>query len=108
MAAAVAVEMLVSLLHHPAGVGAPAQGPQSVPHQLRGYINTWQLEPGVGSAYSKCVCCSDAVQAAYAAGGADFVLAAVQNPATLEAVVGLTAEHEGCADIEVLTDSDDL
>jgi ubiquitin-like modifier-activating enzyme ATG7 len=66
MAGALAVELLVSLLHHKDGAYANASkvtdeiGEQIglVPHQLRGSLSSFQTMMLIGSCYSQCTACS--------------------------------------------------
>ncbi|EDR22146.1 autophagy protein, putative [Entamoeba dispar SAW760] len=106
IASALAVEILISMIHHPLHSKAPTSGEGYIPHQLRGYLNTWKIEEGVGSAYSKCIACSEAIKEAYTKSGVEMVLDAVNNPKTLEKIVGIPQEVEN--DIEILTDSEDI
>ena len=75
IAAATAVELLVSLIQHPEGLMAPAPKPNTppeeaasqggilgmVPHQLRGFLAQFRNIPIVGAAYDKCTGCSETV-----------------------------------------------
>ena len=75
IAAATAVEVLVSVLQHPEGLMAPAPKPNTppeeaasqggilgmVPHQLRGFLAQFRNVPIVGAAYDKCTGCSETV-----------------------------------------------
>ena len=75
IAAATAVELLVSVLQHPEGLMAPAPKPNTppeeaasqggvlgmVPHQLRGFLAQFRNVPIVGAAYDKCTGCSETV-----------------------------------------------
>jgi hypothetical protein len=75
IAAATAVELLVSLVQHPEGLKAPAPKPNTppeeaasqggilgmVPHQLRGFLAQFRNVPIVGAAYDKCTGCSETV-----------------------------------------------
>ena len=75
IAAATAVELLVSLIQHPEGLIAPAPKPNTlpeeaasqggalgmVPHQLRGFLAQFRNVPIVGAAYDKCTGCSETV-----------------------------------------------
>lgn len=75
IAAATAVELLVSLIQHPEGLMAPAPKPNTppedaasqggilgmVPHQLRGFLAQFRNVPIVGAAYDKCTGCSETV-----------------------------------------------
>ena len=70
MAGALAVELLVSLLHNKKGSYANASklsddvGEQFglVPHQLRGSLSTFQTIMLIGSSYSQCTACSNTVK----------------------------------------------
>ena len=106
IASALGVEMLISLLHHEQFFDAPASGDNYIPHQLRGYLNTWKIEEGVGSAYSKCIACSDNIIKEYKERGVEMVLEAINNPKSLEKIVGIEELKE--SEIEILTDSEDL
>lgn len=93
VAAAYACELLVSVLHHPRGALAPANGScalGSVPHQLRGFLSQWSNLPLYGASFDRCVACSNAVVAAYLSRGFDFLLEVFNNPTYLEAVSGIT------------------
>lgn len=75
IAAATAVELLVSLLQHPEGLLAQAPKPNTppeeaasqggilgmIPHQLRGFLAQFRNLPIVGAAYDKCAGCSETV-----------------------------------------------
>ena len=75
IAAATAVELLVSVIQHPEGLKAPAPKPNTppeeaasqggilgmVPHQLRGFLAQFRNVPIVGAAYDKCTGCSETV-----------------------------------------------
>lgn len=74
VASALAVELLVSLIHHPLKAKAPASekaDPQMggdlptdlglVPHQLRGFLTHFSNMIVTSEHYDKCVACSDAV-----------------------------------------------
>lgn len=84
IAAATAVELLVSLLQHPEGLLAPAPKPNTppeeaasqggilgmIPHQLRGFLAQFRNVPIVGAAYDKCTGCSETVsQSLHSPGG---------------------------------------
>ncbi|KAI9808735.1 MAG: Autophagy protein 7 [Sarcosagium campestre] len=104
IASALLVETLVSLLQHPKGGRAPAPlsqtsasvaPPQSthplgiVPHQIRGFLSTFQNLVVRGRAYDCCSACSDRVIDAYRAGGWDFVRRAVSERGYVEELSGL-------------------
>ena len=102
VASALAVELLVNVLHHPRGVyaaadlgagaasGTDADGSSlgSVPHQLRASLPMFRVDAMVGAAFDKCTGCSPTVLAAFAARGFDFLLEAF-NRATCAAPAGL-------------------
>jgi ubiquitin-like modifier-activating enzyme ATG7 len=109
IAAALAVELLVATLHHPAGFAAPpdAAAPVTesttsplglVPHQIRGFLSHIQPMIGAVAANPVCPACSDAVVTAMREGGIDFLLHAIRDSAFLENVSGLTAAKEALAE----------
>ncbi|KAK5115781.1 hypothetical protein LTR62_000870 [Meristemomyces frigidus] len=115
LASALAVELLVSITQHRLGARAPAPAfptpsggsnailpapptdpslPNShplgtVPHQLRGYMSTWQTIQIKGSAYSCCAACSPAILEAYEQERWGFVRRAVGEKGFVEEVSGL-------------------
>jgi len=93
VAAAYACELFVSVLHHPKGILAPANGTcslGSVPHQLRGFLSQWSNMPLSGASFDRCVACSNAIVKEYLTRGFDFLLEAFNNPTFLESVSGIT------------------
>jgi ubiquitin-like modifier-activating enzyme ATG7 len=101
IASALAVELLVSLAHHPLGHAAPADaagGEAStplglLPHQLRGSLPSFRTELLRGQAFSCCVACSARAVGRYRADGFDFLLRAFREPGYLEEFSGLKALH---------------
>ena len=114
MASALAVELLVSLTQHRLHERAPAPAPQTtgsanqiqsapptdpslpdshplgtVPHQLRGYMSTWQTIQVKGKAYDCCAACSPKILKAYEKDGWNFVKKAVNERGYVEEVSGL-------------------
>eukprot|EP00727_Mastigamoeba_balamuthi_P003584 m51a1_g13222 putative ubiquitin-like modifier-activating enzyme atg7 isoform x1 (623) ;mRNA; r:36-2527 len=93
IAAALAAELMVSVLHHPLRASAPANatgcplGP--VPHQIRGFLSEWSTVRLAGEASRTCVACSPQVVAEYEARGFAFLLDVFNNPAFLEELSGL-------------------
>jgi len=121
IASALAVELLVNLLHHPHGMDAPADlgggtegggGPRSslgaVPHQLRASLPMFRVDPMVGRAFDKCTACSQTVLDAYGARGVEFLLEAFNRATYLEDLTGLTKMHQETeAALENVIDFDD-
>ena len=114
MASAMAVELLVSLTQHRLRGRAPAPAPPTsgsanqiqpapptdpskpdshplgtVPHQLRGYMSTWQTIQVKGKAYDCCSACSPAILDAYRKDGWEFVKRAINEKGFVEEVSGL-------------------
>ena len=106
IASALAVEMMVSIVHNKDHNCAKTSGKDYIPHQLRGYLNTWKIEEGEGKCFSKCIACSDKIKEAYKERGTDMVIEAINNPKSLERIVGIEEPKE--FEIEVLTDSEDI
>ena len=114
MASALAVELLVSLTQHRLRGRAPAPAPAAtgsanqiqsapptdptqpnshplgtVPHQLRGYLSTWQTIQVKGKAYDCCAACSPPILEAYERDGWEFVKRAINERGYVEEVSGL-------------------
>ncbi|KAL4079347.1 hypothetical protein J3A83DRAFT_4086462 [Scleroderma citrinum] len=120
IAASTAVELLVSLLQHPAGVHAPPPPPQSmnnadagpdasdfnsalglVPHQLRGFLAQFRTLPVTGAAFDQCTGCSETVVRTYEKEGIAMIQRACNERDYLEALTGLDKLHsEGDAALE--------
>ncbi|RUP47568.1 hypothetical protein BC936DRAFT_145578 [Jimgerdemannia flammicorona] len=119
VASALAVELMVSVLHHEHGPQAPADATVNptapdasaqlasplgqIPHQIRGFLGTFSNMLIVGQAYDRCTACSSqvcwgfrscieggSVQQAYVKDGFDFLRRAFDDPIYLEEVSGLT------------------
>jgi len=101
IAAALAVELAVALLHHPLGVLAPADQGTSLtdntehplgimPHQVRGFIAHYAQLVVTGHAFDKCTACSSTVVREFRERGSDFVLEVLNRPNYLEDLTGLT------------------
>ncbi|GBG63923.1 hypothetical protein CBR_g39927 [Chara braunii] len=113
IAAALAVELVVSLLHHPLGVEAAADQPMPVmvstdlplgiiPHQVRGFLAHFAQMMVVGEAFDRCTACSHHVVDAYRRRREEFLLRVFNDPLYLEELSGLTklkaAAHDACVD----------
>ena len=103
-----AVELLVTLLHHPhghaaaadldgsadGGAAAAASSPLgSVPHQLRVSLPRFRTDAMVGQAFNKCTACSSVIVDAYKARGFEFLLSAFNRATYLEDFTGLSEMH---------------
>nr|XP_002119661.2 ubiquitin-like modifier-activating enzyme ATG7 [Ciona intestinalis] len=118
IAAALAVELMASILQHPSGsLAAPEPGSHSippsvlgpVPHQIRGFMSSNQVIYPTAQCFSKCTGCSKTVIDAYLAHGFNFLLDVFNSPATyLEDITGLTQLHleTAAAEADVLEFSD--
>ncbi|GAO19463.1 hypothetical protein UVI_02064170 [Ustilaginoidea virens] len=104
MASALLVELLTSLLQHPLGKDAPAPQPTAgsapdrdpphhplglVPHQIRGYVSTFQNIVVRGQPYDCCSACSPRILSAYRAEGWGFVKRALQEKEFVAELSGL-------------------
>lgn len=114
IASALAVELLVSLTQHRLRGRAPAPDPAmsgsanqiqsapptdpnvpnshplgTVPHQLRGYLSTWQTIQVKGKSYDCCAGCSPKILEAYEKDGWEFVKKAINERGYVEEVSGL-------------------
>lgn len=119
---AVAVELLVTLLHHPDGGFAPADisakddhftvesaSPLGlVPHQIRGFLSRYHTILPASQAFDKCTACSAVVLKHYKEHGFAFLLKVFNEPNNfLEDLTGLTQLHQQTHDMEVWEMSDD-
>ncbi|KAJ5121195.1 Molybdenum cofactor biosynthesis MoeB [Penicillium bovifimosum] len=114
IASALLVELFVSLLQHQQGAAAPAPLSHNtesddhplgvVPHQIRGFLSTFENLSVTGKSYSSCSACSDKVVNAYHEQGWDFVRRALNEQGYVEELSGLKEVHEkaeaALADIE--------
>ncbi|KAG6104513.1 Autophagy protein 7 [Claviceps sp. LM219 group G6] len=104
IASALLVELLTSLLQHPLGKDAPAPQPTAgnmpdrdppnhplglVPHQIRGYVSTFQNMVIRGQSYDCCSACSPKILEAYRANGWQFVKRALQEKDYVAELSGL-------------------
>ncbi|WOK99354.1 hypothetical protein Cni_G08066 [Canna indica] len=101
IASALAVELLVGLLHHPNGIYAPGEIANSItssseqplgilPHQIRGSLPQYSQMTLVGHSSNSCTACSSTVVSEFKERGMDFVLQAINHPTYLEDLTGLT------------------
>ncbi|XP_058195941.1 ubiquitin-like modifier-activating enzyme atg7 isoform X3 [Rhododendron vialii] len=102
IASALAVELLVGILHHPHGICAKAEFANStdsgsteqplgiLPHQVRGSLSQFSQMTLVGHASNSCTACCTTVVSEYQKRGMDFVLQAINHPTYLEDLTGLT------------------
>ena len=111
MAAALAVELAVSVLHHPEGAraaaGSAAGALGAVPHQIRGNLSAFEQHVFCAPAFRQCTACSPAVVQTY---GQDaearwrFLLAAFRDGASLEQLTGLSQLHTHAGEWDVMSD----
>ncbi|KAL2866353.1 putative autophagy ubiquitin-activating enzyme ApgG [Aspergillus lucknowensis] len=104
IASALLVELLVSLLQHPLGAAAPATQTHDknqhdhplgiVPHQIRGFLSTFENVSVVGRSYKSCSACSKNVIDEYKKEGWNFVQRALNEVGYVEALSGLKKVQE--------------
>ncbi|XP_048742795.2 ubiquitin-like modifier-activating enzyme ATG7 isoform X2 [Ostrea edulis] len=121
MAAALAVELLVSILQHPQLGEAPADSSANdehlnkefgcslglIPHQIRCFMSRFQQILPACRAFDKCTACSKTVIQQYREDGFTFLRRAFNEPSYLEDLTGLTQMHQETLDAEVWGFSDD-
>jgi len=108
IASALLVEVLVSVLQHPLGPLAPSPTPDGrdtgdhplgiVPHQIRGFLSTFQNMVISGKSYDCCSACSDKIIKQYNRDEWDFVKRALNEKGYVEEVSGL-AEVQRAAEM---------
>ena len=103
IAAALAVELFVGLVHHEQGHRAAAEEARAVfdqlprplgllPHQVRGFVAHFGQIVATGHAFDRCTACSKTIVDEYRAKGFDgFLLRAFNEPKYLEELSGLAA-----------------
>ncbi len=117
VASALAVELMVSVLHHshreqaPADVGQTFETPRTtalgiVPHQIRGFLSHFSSIAMHGSHYPKCTACSSIVVDAYKQEGFGFVKRVCGDSSHLEEITGLKALAEQEVEWEAADDDD--
>lgn len=123
IASALAVELLVGILHHPLGISAEAEFGNSLdsgsseqplgilPHQIRGALSQFSQMILVGHSSNSCTACCPTVIIEYRKRGLDFVLQAINHPTYLEDLTGLTELMKSANSFELdwdnETDNDD-
>ncbi|KAJ3670895.1 hypothetical protein LUZ60_008321 [Juncus effusus] len=101
IASALAVELLVGVLHHPERINAQGEIGGSIvssteqplgilPHQIRGSISQASQLTLLGHSSDSCTACSQSVVTEYRKRGLEFVLEAINHPTYLEDLTGLT------------------
>ncbi|KAK7312107.1 hypothetical protein VNO77_35705 [Canavalia gladiata] len=123
-ASALAVELLVGILHHPQGIfaegdinnsitGATEQPLGILPHQIRGSLSQFSQMTLIGHSSSSCTACSHTVVSEYRNRGMEFILQTINHPTYLEDLTGLTELMKSASlfsldwDKEVDDDDDD-
>nr|XP_043622499.1 ubiquitin-like modifier-activating enzyme atg7 [Erigeron canadensis] len=123
IASALAVELLVGILHHPLGISAEAEFGNSldsgsneqplgiIPHQIRGALSQFSQMILVGHSSNSCTACCQIVISEYRDRGLDFILQAINHPTYLEDLTGLTELMKSANSFELdwdnETDDDD-
>ena len=119
-AAALAVELLVALLHHPregaapadpaTPPGAPLPGNRPlglVPHSIRGFLTHYATVLPTTPAFDRCAACAPAVVAAYRDRGVALVRDVGADPGLLERLSGL-ADLKGAVDGAAWAEADEF
>lgn len=115
IASATAVELLVAVLHSPEGKYASAEksadgaAPMGfIPHQLRGFLNSFNSMVITGESFDRCIACSSKVLEAYESDAFQLLKNACNSSAYLEELTGLSQlTQEVDAMSFELDDSDD-
>lgn len=114
IASALLVEVLVSVLQHPMAALAPAPALPAedrgdhplgiVPHQIRGFLTSFENKVIRGNSYDCCSACSDKIINTYKTQGWDFVKRALNEKGYVEELSGLAevqrVAEKAIADIE--------
>jgi len=126
LASSLAVELLVSITQHRLKARAPAPNPPppgtsanqiqsapptdpslldshplgTVPHQLRGYMSTWQTIQVKGKSYDCCAACSPMILDMYQRDGWEFVKKAINEKGYVEEISGLAEVQRKAEEME--------
>eukprot|EP01132_Coremiostelium_polycephalum_P007851 gene7851-9665_t len=111
IASAIAIELMVSILHHPLmGRAQPETqtdiyGGSStplgiIPHQLRGFLSHYQTLPLFGNPYKNCTACSQPILEQFKERGFEFVLQVLNDSSCLTSIAGIDALKEEQVNID--------
>ena len=103
LASSIGVELWASIMQHPDGKDANGETDSilgAIPHQIRGFVNSWQFIPIVGERFKCCVGCSDKIVETYLKDGADFVMKAMNESNYLEDLSGITEMKAEMANVD--------
>ncbi|GAV57384.1 ThiF domain-containing protein [Cephalotus follicularis] len=112
IASALAVELLMGILHHPHGIFARGEFSNSsnsgsseqplgiLPHQIRGSLSQFSQMMLVGNSSSSCTACCSTVVSEYRERGMEFILQAINHPTYLEDLTGLTELKKSASSFE--------
>ncbi|GMN50693.1 hypothetical protein TIFTF001_019836 [Ficus carica] len=118
IASALAVELLVGILHHPHGIYAEGEVTSSsnsgssemplgiLPHQIRGSLSQFSQMTLVGHSSNSCTACCRTVVSEYRKRGMEFILQAINHPTYLEDLTGLTELMKSASAFELDWDAD--
>ncbi|KAK7341089.1 hypothetical protein VNO80_24013 [Phaseolus coccineus] len=117
IASALAVELLIGILHHPQGIFAVGDINNSVdrateqplgilPHQIRGSLSQFSQMTLIGYSSSNCTACSHTVVSEYRNQGMEFILQAINHPTYLEDLTGLTELMKSATSLSLDWDRD--
>ncbi|KAF3960489.1 hypothetical protein CMV_014807 [Castanea mollissima] len=119
IASALAVELLVGILHHPHGIFADGELANSsssgsselplgvLPHQIRGSLSQFSQMTLVGQSSNSCTACSSTVVSEYRERGMEFIIQAINHPTYLEDLTGLTELMKSASSFKLDWDNDD-
>lgn len=122
IASALLVEMLTSLLQHPKGKDAPAPQPTGgviperdppnhplglVPHQIRGFVSTFQNMVIRGQSYDCCSACSPKILDAYRTEDWEFVKRALLEKDYVAELSGLAEVQRRAEELSSAVDWED-
>lgn len=119
IASALAVELLVGILHHPQGIFADGELANSsnsgsseqplgvLPHQIRGSLSQFSQMTLVGHSSDSCTACSSTVVSEYRERGMEFIIQAINHPTYLEDLTGLTELMKSASSFKLDWDDDD-
>jgi len=123
ISSAYAAELLISLLHHPLGKGAPAHDEDKkqndetplgiIPQHIRGNLSDFETKIYFSRAFPNCVACSEYVLHEYCNVRDEFMFAVINDPDYLHTVTKISnmlleAEKDECISLDDECDMDDF
>jgi len=103
LASSIGVELYVSVMQTPSRKFCSADEESvlgTVPHQMRGFLHSWQVLPMTGEPFKCCVACSNPIIDAWKNDGWNFMVKALTQNGYLEELSGINQLKSEMVDVE--------